>query len=270
VRFFFIITLFAFLHRPSFGQDDSVFQLIKTYPVQAVDIAIDNLDNMYLVTETDQLKKYTANGDSVAVFNGVKRFGKLHSVEVSNPLKILLFYKDFSTIVILDRLLAVRATIDLKRYQILQASAISLSYDNHIWVFDEYNNRLKKINEEGNVLLETPDFRQLFNLPFLPQQIIDNNNLVHVYDPQNGLLIFDHFGTLKRKVERKGWNYIAVKDNFILGVSNTTFDRYNTTNLFEATYTFPQHFLPYYRYSLLNNKLVALSKDSLSIFSYRY
>jgi hypothetical protein len=37
-------------------------------------------------------------------FNNVKKFGKISTIDVSNPLKVLLYYKDFSTIVVLDSL----------------------------------------------------------------------------------------------------------------------------------------------------------------------
>ncbi|MBD0332705.1 MAG: hypothetical protein ICV66_08615, partial [Chitinophagaceae bacterium] len=61
-----------------------------------MNLGVDNLGNLYVVTPTDQLKKFNSNGDSISVYNDVKRFGKLHSLDVSNPLKIILFYKDFS------------------------------------------------------------------------------------------------------------------------------------------------------------------------------
>jgi len=39
-------------------------------------------------------------------------------LDVTNPLRVLLYYKDFSTIVILDRLLSNRSTIDLRKQDI--------------------------------------------------------------------------------------------------------------------------------------------------------
>ena len=68
----------------------------------------------------------------------------------------------FATVVVLDRLLNVRNIIDLRKQNILQARAIGQSYDNKIWLYDEVENKLKKIDEDGKLLLETPDFRQLF------------------------------------------------------------------------------------------------------------
>jgi hypothetical protein len=122
----------------SFAQADTSFRLIKTYPGEIADAAIDNLENVYILTATDQLKKYNSSGDSIAVYNNVRKYGKVYSMDVANPLKVLLYYKDFSSIVVLDRLLAARSTIDLRRKNILQVAAIGQSYDNNIWVFDAY------------------------------------------------------------------------------------------------------------------------------------
>jgi len=145
------------------AQKDLPYKLIASIQGDIVDFAVDNLDNVFILTGTDQLKKYSVNGDSVAVFNNVKKFGKVSTVDVSNPLKVLLYYKDFSTIVVLDRLLTIRNTIDLRQQNIFQVNAIGQSYDNNIWVYDEGNSKLKKINDEGKTLLETSDFRLLFD-----------------------------------------------------------------------------------------------------------
>jgi hypothetical protein len=262
------ILILAITTNASFAQADTAFKLIKTFPGQIADAAIDNLDNIYILTETDQLKKYNATGDSLAVYNNVRRFGKVYSIDVSNPLKVLLYYKDFASIVILDRLLAVRSTIDLRRKNILQVTAMGQSYDNNIWVFDAFDNKLKKIDEEGNILLETPDFRQALGQAITPQQIIDQNKQVYLYDPANGLYVFDRYGTFQRKIPVQGWSNISITDKFILGVGDNALQAYNISSLIQSQQNLPGSFTPYYRYSISNNKLIALSKDAMHIYRY--
>ena len=251
-----------------FAQADTSFRLLKTFPGEIADAAIDNLDNIYILTNTDQLKKYNAAGDSLAVYNNVRRFGKIYSIDVSNPLKVLLYYKDFSSIVVLDRLLATRSTIDLRRKNILQAAAIGQSYDNNIWVFDGFDNKLKKIDDEGNILLETPDFRQALGESITPQQIIDQNNQVYIHDAGQGIYVFDRYGTYKRKFPLQGWQSVNITDKQILGISNHSLQTYNISTLIQSEQKFPGSFAPYYRYYLRNNKLIALSKESLDIYRY--
>jgi hypothetical protein len=44
-------------------------------------------------------------------------------------------------------------------------------------VFDQFDNKLKKLDDGGNLLMQTTDFRQLFNHTITPQKIINDNGL---------------------------------------------------------------------------------------------
>lgn len=252
------------------AQADSTFQLVRSIKVEASDIAVDNLNNIYVLTNTDQLKKYSAAGDSLSVYNETKRFGKLHSMDATNPLKLLLYYKDFTTIVILDRQLSIRSTIDLRRQNIPQASAIGPSYDNNIWVFDALDNKLKKIDEYGATLLETTDFRTVFSKTFVPERIIDYNGSVYLYDPASGVAIFDYYGTLQKKLPITGWKHLAIIDKQIIGTDHKNIYTFYTNNLMERQYPFPTSFGSFTQYLIANTQLFALSKDAVNIYSLRF
>ncbi|RYY41131.1 MAG: hypothetical protein EOO08_03230 [Chitinophagaceae bacterium] len=245
---------------------DSTFTLLRTIRVEATDIAVDGLDNLYLVTPTGLLKKYGPAGDSIAVFNNVRRFGKLHGIDVSNPLRPLLFYKDFSTIVLLDRLLSQKAVLDLRRARIAQASAAATSFDNNIWIFDAVESKLRKLDESGRMLMETPDFRQLFNFSFVPTRILDVDRAVYLFDPQVGVLVFDYYGTFQRRFPVESWSLLAVFDRQLLGVQGNSLVLLNTGTLLQRQYQFPSSFGGFNRYLVGNNKLFAMGKDSISVF----
>ncbi|MER3470912.1 MAG: hypothetical protein C4330_06135 [Chitinophagaceae bacterium] len=255
----------------SFAQRDSSFRLVKTFPVNAVDFAVDNLDNIYFITSSDQLRKLNAAGDSMEAYNNVKRFGKLSAIDVSNPLRVLLFYKDFATIAILDRFLTLRSSLDLRKQNIPQVSAIGLAYDNNIWVFDEYNNKLKKIDEDGNTQLETPDFRMLFNESIVPTQIIDKNNFVYLYDPNRGVYLFDRYGTYKKKLPITGWKNIAVINQYITGIQANSLAIYNTATLLQTSLSLPFEFKnSFSNYIIGNTKLFGLNKEGIKSYSIPY
>lgn len=145
-----IHSIFTLIGITAFSQSDTSFQLLKVVKGDIVDFTVDNLDNIYVLNSRNQIRKYNANGDSVAIFNDVKKFGKATLVDVSNPLKVVLFYKDFATVVMLDRFLNVVNTIDLRKQNIFQARAIAQSYDNKIWVYDELENKLKRLTKMEN------------------------------------------------------------------------------------------------------------------------
>ena len=158
-----------------------------------IEFTVDNLDNIYVLNSRNQVKKFNANGDSVGIYNDVKKFGQATLIDVSNPLKILLYYKDFATVVMLDRFLNSVNSIDLRKQNTLQAKAIGQSYDNKIWVYDEMENKLKKVGEDGKVIQETPDFRLLLGIAPSPIKIFDENRYVYLYDSVYGVYVFDYF-----------------------------------------------------------------------------
>jgi hypothetical protein len=169
-----------------------------------VDFTTDNLGNVFLINSHQQVKKINNHFDSVGVYNDIRRYGTLAYIDASNPLKVLLYYKDFLTIIVLDRLMNVRNTIDLRQSNILQCSAITPSYDNNIWLFDELDNKVKKIDDAGKVLLESADFRVLFDAPPRPQRLEDFDKYLYAYDSSKGLLVMDYYGTYKKLVPLKG------------------------------------------------------------------
>lgn len=172
---------------------------------KVTDFEVDNLGYIYLLGAQQQIKKLTPEFDSMAVFNDLRHFGKLHSIDVSNPLKVLLFYRDFGSIVILDRLLNVKTILNLRTAGIVQATAITQSYDNNIWIYDALDNAVKKIDETGRVLTTSPDFRVVFDNPPQPESLHDFNRFLYAYDPAIGMLVMDYFGAYKNKVSLLGW-----------------------------------------------------------------
>jgi len=86
---FIVFTLYAFVS----SAQDSAFRQKSTIDGDFIDFTVDNLGNYYLLSKNNQLKKLNADGDSAGVFNDVRRYGKLYSIDATNPLKILLYYK---------------------------------------------------------------------------------------------------------------------------------------------------------------------------------
>jgi hypothetical protein len=255
----------------SFAQkpNTDTFTLLKTYTGTIADVAMDNLDNLYIISSTGQIKKLNAAGDSVGVYNQAKNYGKLYTIDVSNPLKLLLFYKDFSTVVILDRFLANQSTLDLKKFSVLNPSAIGNSYDNNIWVFDEYDNKLKKIDNQGTKLLETADFRTAFNQSISPQKIISDNGLVYLADTANGIFIFDNYGSFKKKIPVKNWQSIAIVNNNIISATGEFITIFNSSTQLQTQKKVP-FFTPYLHSFITPSKLVNFSDNSIQVYQYRY
>lgn len=213
------------------AQQATDFVLSKTIHGDLADFNIDNLGNIYVITRDNLLEKLDANGDSVAVFNDVRHFGKIWTIDVTNPLKILVFYREFATIVVLDRFLNMVNTVDLRNLGILEVRAIGIAYDNNAWVYDEQDNKLKRLGDDGSLVDQTTDFRQLFDSVPDPSVIIDQGGLVYLYDSVKGVYVFDHYGGLKAHVALTGWLDFSVIDKFMIGRSRQKFLKYGLNTL---------------------------------------
>jgi hypothetical protein len=267
-RLYILLPLFFFATF-AHAQVDTSFQLVKTINGDIVAFTVDNLDNIYLLSSTNQLKKLNANGDSIAIFNDVKKFGQATLIDVSNPLKVLLYYRDFATIVVLDRYLNIRNTIDLRKQNILQVRAISQTYDNKIWVYDEIENKLKKIDEDGTLLQETPDFRQLFDPAPVPQKIFDEEQYVYLYDSSLAVYAFDYYGALKNKILISHWHNFKVSGKYIFGSSSSSLFRYNIKTFRVDEWKLPEEIFQAKAFNFTTSRLYALRKDSIQVFNFR-
>ena len=251
----------------SFAQDDSLYRFLKKIEYPTSSFAVDNLGELYIIDINNQLKKFDEKGDSVGVFNEVTKYGKLTYVEAQNPWKTILFYQNYSTIVLLDKYLNVITSIDLRQQNIFQVHAATTSYDNYIWLYDEQENKLKKIDDTGNELFESVDFRLLFDSVPLPRKIIDNGGLVYLYDPDKGLYIFDYYGTFKSRLPFKGWTNIAVIDKNVYGFNKNYIYKYTPPLPDVKSYLLSPQLQNNDDIKVSNHQLYVLKNQQLRIYS---
>ncbi|MDB5246272.1 MAG: hypothetical protein JWQ40_666 [Segetibacter sp.] len=255
----------------AYSQTDSLLKvsLVQKFEQPIADFTTDNLGNIYLLTGTNQVKKVNSKGDSIAVFNDVRRFGKIYSVDATNPLKVLVYYKDFATVAVLDRLLNVRNTIDLRKQNILQVTAVTSSYDNNIWLYDELDSKLKKIDDNGNLLLESTDFRQVFDAVPSPTNLYDRDGQLYLYDARQGLFVFDYYGGKKNNFAMLQLSDLQVIDkNTITARDSSRILLYKPATLQQFSF---KPFTDQDRFTKINfngSKIYCLTKDGqLEIYS---
>jgi hypothetical protein len=264
---FLLILLNCFYLSKVFAQKDSLFHFINQVPFPVSSFSVDNIGELYVITSGNQLKKYNEKGDSVGVFNQITQYGKLTYVNAENPWKTILFYQNFSTIVLLDKYLNVVTSINLRKQNIFRVHAVTTSYDNKIWLFDEQDNKLKKIDDNGNILSETVDFRLLFDEIPDPKQIIDRDGFVYLYDPEKGVYVFDYYGSFKSKLTFLNWKNIQVIGKNIYGFDEQNIYKYSPPLPDFTTQKLPVGMQNNSLIQLRNHKIYVLKNNRLSIYS---
>lgn len=219
-KHFIQIFVFLFIVPRLFAQEAETLHLdqMQFYAGKFSKVYVDNLANIYqFQDDRDQIKKIDANGDSVGVFSDVKRYGNIYSMDVTNPLLSIVFYRDYATIIFLDRFLNNINQIDLRQQGIMQCKAVGASYDNKVWVFDQQDSKLKKLSTDGTLEQATSDFRILFSEYVNPSTIIDNDLTVYLYDLKKGWYLLDHYGGFIRNLAYPNWKDVSVYKGHLWG-----------------------------------------------------
>jgi hypothetical protein len=168
--------------------------IVDTIPVAARWIVTDKMQHLFVVKNDHTLLKYDAKGELLYEYNE-NSLGEISSVDVQNPFFILVYYNDYTTVVILDRTLSEVRRQDLADLNIDQVQAIGIASDNNIWLFDNNTFTLKKIDAQNHILLESNDLSMLSDDLPTPTQLIEYQNQIYLNSPENGILVFDQYAT---------------------------------------------------------------------------
>jgi hypothetical protein len=267
-KFLLLILVFnGLIVKLSSAQSDSAFHFINQFHYPASSFTVDNIGAIYIITPDNQLKKYNENSDSVGVFNQVTQYGKLTYVDAENPWKTILFYQNFSTIVLLDKYLNIVTAINLRKHNIFRVQAVTSSYDNNIWLYDEQDNKLKKIDDNGRILSETVDFRLLFDSVPEPKKIIDRDGYVYLYDPEKGIYIFDYYGSFKSRLPFLNWTNVEVFGKTIYGSDSHNLYKYAPPLPDYSIFPLPGPLQDNTVLKLANRKIYVLKNGKVSVYS---
>lgn len=221
------------------AQPVDAWQLHKTVKGDWVSFEVDHLSNYYLISSTNQLRKYNSQGDSLAVYNDQRRYGFIGSIDVTNPLLILVYYPDYSTVVWLDRFLRPVNTLDLRAAGIFSIGAVATSFDGKNWAFDKMEQRLKKIGQKGELLQQTPDLRQVLDKSIDPVAIQESQQRVYLYDSLQGVFVFDYFGNFEKRLDWKGRAHWSLQESKMRGVKEGVLQQYDLATGLTETISLP-------------------------------
>ncbi|MEZ4985089.1 MAG: hypothetical protein R2795_08660 [Saprospiraceae bacterium] len=110
---------------------DSLFTPL--FSIEAVaSFAIDPLGQLLVMDKSGKLTQHNAKGDAIFQYHNTTA-GAIYSIDASDPFNVLLFFKESQQIVLLDRTLSERASLDLRFSSVLYATAITRSHANQLW-----------------------------------------------------------------------------------------------------------------------------------------
>ncbi len=164
---------------------------------------VDKFGNLYYANRQQEIFKMDHDGVQQGYYSN-NRLGNVHSIDVTNPLKILLYFPDFFTGITLDRQLNETSSFNMIDLGFGQVALVASSLDGALWIFDDHSQRLNKVDQQGRILREGQDLRLLFNERFRPAKIMEADGQLFLLVPARGLLIFDLFGQYKSQILEAG------------------------------------------------------------------
>jgi hypothetical protein len=166
------------------------------------DFLVDNLGNIYVIHD-EELVKFTPAGKKFASYSNL-RLGKISHVDVMNPLKILVYYRDFQQIVFLDNQLSVNSEpVSLEKLGLQQTLLVAASTNNSFWLYDRLNNELQRFNEFSKRTGSTGNLKQVLGTDINPSSMREFNGHLYLSDTLNGIYVFDLFSTFIKAVPLK-------------------------------------------------------------------
>jgi hypothetical protein len=201
------------------------YSLAKKMSISSQLFTTDKLQQIYLINAENEIIKLTCDSVQIGKYSN-KKLGKIESIDATNPFNVLVYYKDFQTLVMLNRSMVETGVYSLADLNVVQAGPVAVGEDNSIWLYDLGTSKLQKFVTEGNAIRATSTNIIQFK-GAKPNKILVQEGSVYMNAPDNGIFVFDLFGKLSRKFELKGLTDFQIVDKHIIYRQAGEFFRYH-------------------------------------------
>ncbi len=223
----------------------------------------DVLGNIYIVKGSEVLK-YNESGTFCCSFSD-RTYGEITSIDVRDPLRILIFYKPFATIRMLDNNLAEQSLINLRKLDLADPLLVCTSEIQGTWVYDNATSRLYRFDSSWRPVSLSNDLRQDITRTINPLHMAESDYWLILLD-NNSLLVFDKMGSyFKPIIIEPGTNGLLSHDEWI-SISGSMIVRLNIRNgkMSESALPFINNAGIVY---VLPRKIVRITDKKLEIYS---
>ncbi|MDM8159278.1 hypothetical protein QUH73_05545 [Labilibaculum sp. K2S] len=177
-------------------------------------ISVDHLGNIFVVNKSE-LIEFNSKGEKLAVFSN-SMLGSICHIDVSNPLRILLFYNDFNQILFLDRNLAeIGSEIDLFEFSDNETELVCSSANGGFWIYNSNDNQAIRISDIGNIINQSILMNSFYQ-DCIPDKMLEYNNDLYLLYPEMGILNLDRNGQFKKKIPLPGIKNFHISQNTLL------------------------------------------------------
>lgn len=240
-------------------------QLPTKIDTPAVSMSIDNLDNIYIISAKNELLKFDAQGAFQSSYSN-KNLQADFSVDVSDPLRIILYSPAFQQLTLLNNKLSEIFTYRFKdssrRITLLAAAENNIGF----WAFDENSRQLVRLGRDMREEHLSGDIFQISGININPHELAVSGQYIYLYDSDKGLMQFDRFGAYLQFFREKGGKNIQIKDNRLIRMHDGKLTVTDITDGETFVRNLPELSIRIEQAVLGNNAMVLRTPKSIFIF----
>lgn len=229
-------------------------------------VAPDGLGNVYAITEGGDIRRYAENGQLLYRISEV-RFGAVGGLDAANPLRILVYYPEYLTVLLLSNTLGISAELNLRSLGFQMVRTVGLARDGRIWLYDEANFQLVKLDDRGQVQRRTEPLNYILGKELQPVRLVERNERLYLHDPKQGILVFDAFGTYEYRFGGPGIRRFQVfPDRVVYEDANGRGVLHDVRSGFESPFALPGEPGTRTGWRLDRDRVLLLDPRGLSVF----
>jgi len=244
----------------------TILCLISSFEISAQKnhqaLEIDHLGNIYTI-DGNELRKYSPEKELLGNYSDALQ-GEITSVDVSNPLRLLVFYKEFNQILYLDQTLTpIGDPIDLYNYFDNESQLCCNASSNGFWIYNNEDGQAFKISNQAEILNKSSLLSSYLKMR-TPSKMLEYNEQLYFLIPSEGILVLNKFGQFIQQIPLPEIETFCFNEQKLVYLKNGVWFLYNPlatsdSNLFELKDT------KHSQSQIHDNKIYILSGDQISI-----
>ncbi|MFN3343710.1 MAG: hypothetical protein ACK40M_13505 [Flavobacteriales bacterium] len=237
----------------------------REFHLKSTFITADEMGNLYVVNK-DEITKYGIKGDSICT-QSFKTMGWISLLDVTNPLRPMIFYRDLNQIVVLDNTLSIQGEpVKLEKLGLQFTKLFCQSPNNqNLWLYDTDEFRLMRLDKNFQLVRGSGNITQVTGRDLNPTHMQEWNNFLYLCDPDQGILVFDMFATYSKTIPLKNIRNFQVTNGGIFYLDDKSLLRYDLMSFETMKIPLPLSTVESFRIS--GKRLYLQGSSKISVFS---
>jgi hypothetical protein len=202
------------------------YQFIAKIDTAAKIVNLDNLGNLFVVTPKNEVLKFNPQGKFLWNYTN-KTFGEVSQIDVTDPLRVILYYEGYQQIVVLNNNLSEISKFTFNQNPNQQITLVASANNNGFWVYDQLNRELRKLTNYFIDDLKSGNIYQRNGFDMQANFMLTDDQYIYINDAKEGVRIFDRFGNFFKTAVVYPKNNFEVNDNEIYFMKDSALMKYN-------------------------------------------